>query len=127
WSTAVSRMNNLITTVLVACSMAIAAAYAEPVRVVAAENFYGDIAQQIGGRDVKVVSLINNPSQDPHEFEASAATARQIADAQLVIYNGASYDPWMTKLLSGSRSASRIVIEVAKLVPDKIGTNPHIW
>ena len=33
--------------------------------VVAAENFYGDIAQQIGGNLVDVVSVMSNPDQDP--------------------------------------------------------------
>ena len=59
---------------------------AQPVTIVAAENFYGDVAQQIGGPDVSVASILANPDQDPHEFEASASTARALADARLVIY-----------------------------------------
>jgi zinc/manganese transport system substrate-binding protein len=100
---------------------------AEPIKVVAAENVYGDIARQIGGSDVTVTSILSNPNQDPHEFEASASTARAIADARLVIYNGVGYDPWAVKLLSASKSASREVIEVAKLARKKAGDNPHLW
>src|SRR5215469_2065145 len=70
----------------------------EPLTAVAAENFYGDVAQQIGGPAVKVTSILTNPNQDPHEFEPSASTARQVADSKLVIYSGADYDPWMAKL-----------------------------
>jgi len=111
-----------------ACAaMAISAAHAEPLKIVAAENFYGDVAEQIGGANVAVSSILTNPEQDPHEFEASTSTARLIADAQLVIYNGADYDPWAVKLLSASKSPSREVIEVAKLVHRKAGDNPHIW
>ena len=112
---------------LVAFVMAVSATSAEPVKVVAAESVYGDIARQIGGANVAVTSVLTNPSQDPHEFEASASTARSIADARLVIYNGAGYDPWAAKLLSASRSASREVIEVAGLVHKKDGANPHLW
>ena len=36
---------------------------------------------------------MSNPDQDPHLFEVSPAIARQIAGAQIVIYNGADYDP----------------------------------
>ena len=44
--------------------------------IVAAENFYGDVAQQIGGADVTVTSILSNPDQDPHLFEASPSVAR---------------------------------------------------
>src|SRR5215831_13765329 len=77
----------------------------EPLKMVAAESVYGDIARQIGGSDVKVMSVLANPNQDPHEFEPSASTARAIAAARLVIYNGADYDPWAAKLLGVSKTA----------------------
>jgi len=102
-------------------------ALAAPLDLVAAENVYGDIARQIGGSDVRVTSILTSPTQDPHEFEASAATARSIADAMLVVYNGADYDPWVVKLLAASKSSSRAVIEVAKLARKKSGDNPHLW
>jgi zinc/manganese transport system substrate-binding protein len=105
------------------------AAHAEaaPLKVVAAENFYGDVAQQIGGDSVKVTSILTNPNQDPHQFEASPSTARAIAGAKLVIYSGADYDPWMANLLAASKSPSRKVIVVADLVNRKSGDNPHLW
>jgi zinc/manganese transport system substrate-binding protein len=103
------------------------AASAEPIAVVAAENFYGDVAEQVGGMAVSVTSILTNPDQDPHLFEASASTARALAAARIVIYNGADYDPWMSKLLSASRAAGRVTIEVAKLVGKKAGDNPHLW
>jgi zinc/manganese transport system substrate-binding protein len=108
-------------------SLAMGSAGAEPVRIVAAENVYGNIAEQIGGPNVAVSSILSNPNQDPHEFEASASTARRVADAALVIYNGADYDPWMAKLLSASGVPSRQVIEVARLVDKQAGDNPHVW
>jgi zinc/manganese transport system substrate-binding protein len=126
-------MRNLFLGLLTASAMLSAAAHAQPVAVVqpvaivAGENFYGDIATQIGGADVAVRSILTNPDQDPHEFEASPATARQLADARLVIYNGADYDPWMVKLLSASTTAGRATIEVAQLVHKNPGDNPHLW
>jgi zinc/manganese transport system substrate-binding protein len=100
---------------------------AQTLSVVAGENFYGDVAQQIGGPGVAVTSILTNPDQDPHLFEASASTARDLAAARLVIYNGADYDPWMAKLLSASKAPGRRVIEVAALVHKKPGDNPHLW
>ena len=102
-------------------------AQAATVNVVAAENFYGDVASQIGGHHVAVTSILSNPDQDPHLFEASPKTARALQHAQVVIYNGADYDPWMGKLLSASKQARRATIVVADLVGKKPGDNPHLW
>ena len=95
--------------------------------VIAAENFYGDIARQIGGDLVEVTSIMSNPDQDPHLFELSPAVARQLTDAQIVIYNGADYDPWMEKLLSAAPRPGRAAIVVSDLTGKKAGDNPHLW
>ncbi|MGA7252896.1 MAG: zinc ABC transporter substrate-binding protein [Pseudolabrys sp.] len=99
----------------------------EQIAVVATENFYGDIARQIGGDRVAVVSIMSNPDQDPHLFETTPATVRQIAKAQIVIVNGANYDPWMEKLLAATPRAGRVVITAADLTGRKAGDNPHLW
>jgi zinc/manganese transport system substrate-binding protein len=95
--------------------------------VVAAENFYGDVAHQIGGDDVAVASIMSNPDQDPHLFETTPGVVKQIASAQIVILNGADYDPWMDKLLKASPKPGRTAIVVADLVGKKAGDNPHLW
>src|ERR1017187_4437175 len=104
-----------------------AGAAAGRIAVVAAENFYGDIAAQIGGSQVAVISILNNPTQDPHLFEATPSVVRQIAGAQIVILNGANYDPWMEKLLSAAPRPGRSVITAADLMHAKTGDNPHLW
>ncbi len=112
----------------VAILLAQASAWAEgPLTVVAAENFYGDVARQIGGPEIAVTSILNNPDKDPHLFEASPSVARAIFAARIVIYNGIDYDPWIEKLLSAERSRNRKVIVVAALTGRKPGDNPHIW
>jgi len=97
------------------------------VNVVAAENFYGDVVQQIGGPYVAVTSILSNPDQDPHLFEASPKTARALQHARVVVYSGADYDPWMAKLLGASPAPGRTTLVVADLVGRKAGDNPHIW
>jgi zinc/manganese transport system substrate-binding protein len=98
-----------------------------PIDIVAAENFYGDVAGQIGGSDVHVTSVLSNPDQDPHLFEVSPSIARALSAARIVVYSGIDYDPWMAKLLGATRSGDRQVIVVADLVGRKAGDNPHIW
>ena len=95
--------------------------------VVAAENFNADIVRQIGGDRVEVASILNNPNQDPHLFETTPTIVRQIAAAQIVIFNGAGYDSWMGKLLESAPRADRTVVAVAELVNKKEGDNPHLW
>ena len=102
-------------------------ARAEPIAIVAAENFYGDVATQIGGAGVYVTSILSSPDQDPHLFEASPSTARLLAVARIAIANGADYDPWMEKLLVANRAPLRTEIIAASLVNRKAGDNPHLW
>jgi zinc/manganese transport system substrate-binding protein len=73
---------------LVGVMLTISAARAAPINIVAAENFYGDIAKQIGGPDVNVTSILSNPDQDPHLFEVSPSVGRAVSAARIVIYNG---------------------------------------
>jgi zinc/manganese transport system substrate-binding protein len=100
---------------------------AKPLDIVAAENFYGDVVSQLGGKHVNVTSILSNPDDDPHLFEASPKTARALQHAKLVVYNGADYDPWMDKLLAASKNANRKTIVAADLVGKKSGDNPHLW
>ena len=104
-----------------------ALAQAAPLSIVAAENFYGDVAGQIGGSDVAVTSILSNPDVDPHLFEVSPSVARAVAGARVVIANGIGYDPWLLSLLSASRRRGRKIIVVANLVGRKPGDNPQIW
>ncbi len=97
------------------------------VTVVAAENFYGDIAKQIGGKDAEITSILANPDQDPHLFEASPSVARAVSAAQIVVYNGIGYDPWMERLLAATRAPNRQAIAVAALTGSQPGDNPHVW
>ncbi|MEP7031553.1 MAG: zinc ABC transporter substrate-binding protein, partial [Pseudolabrys sp.] len=52
---------------------------------------------------------------------------RQIADAQIVIVNGANYDSWMDRLLAAAPRPNRVVITAAALTAKKAGDNPHLW
>jgi zinc/manganese transport system substrate-binding protein len=126
-----------LATVVTACSAAEGAGNGLPssaparhegrVQVVAAESLWGDIAGQIGGRHVDITSILNNPSQDPHEYESSVGDAATVSRADLVIVNGADYDPFMNRLLGVDRKSARAVVTVSKAVGVQNGANPHLW
>jgi len=101
---------------------------AGPIKVVAAENFWGSIAAQLGGREARVRAIITNPRVDPHSYEPSPADAQLLDSAQLVIINGIGYDEWAKRLLAGGeRPANQLVLEVGELLGLHAGDNPHQW
>jgi zinc/manganese transport system substrate-binding protein len=120
-------VTRLLALTLVAALLAGHAVAQGALRIVAAENFYGDVAGQVAGSNAEVSSILGNPDQDPHLFEVSPSVARLLSAAAIAVYNGADYDPWMTKLLAATRAPGRSVIVVADLVHRNPGTNPHIW
>lgn len=117
-----------VTVALLAGCASSAGAGGGPVRVVAAENFWGDIAAQIGGRHVAVTSIISNPNTDPHTYETSPANAAAISSAQLVIENGLGYDDFVGKILATGASGPRRVLSVQQVLGlHGTNVNPHVW
>src|SRR2546428_6618806 len=97
------------------------------VQVVAAENFWGSLAYQLGGTHAQVLSIVSDPNADPHSYESNAANARAIANADLVIVNGAGYYDWALRLLSANNNRNQKVLNVADLLGKHAGDNPHFW
>jgi zinc/manganese transport system substrate-binding protein len=95
--------------------------------IVAGENFWGSIVSQLAGKAGNVLSVVTDPNADPHNYEASADNARAFAMADYVVLNGAGYDTWADKLLSGNPNSKRKVFTVAGLLGKKEGDNPHFW
>jgi zinc/manganese transport system substrate-binding protein len=74
-----------------------------------------------------VESVIHNPATDPHDYEPTAADARDLAEAQLVVVNGIGYDPWADKLLAANPVDGRDEIDVGDVLGLDKGDNPHRW
>ncbi len=98
-----------------------------PIRVVAAENFWGSIAAQLGGTKVSVRSIIANPATDPHDYEPTVADGRTIAESQLMIENDIGYDTWAARALAANPDPSRRVVDVGRIAGLSAGANPHQW
>ncbi len=96
-------------------------------RVVAAENFWGSIAAQLGGDRVAVTSIIVNPATDPHSYEATPSDARTMARAKVAIVNGIGYDNWASQLLGANPVSGRVVVTVGDVLGLHEGDNPHQW
>ncbi len=98
------------------------------IRVVAAENEYGNVALQIGGKYIDVSSVESNPNTDPHTYEVSPGVAQEVSAGQVLIQNGVGYDDWMTKIAAASPNSARQVVNVQHLLGLADSTpNPHLW
>lgn len=81
--------------------------------IVASTNVWGDIAKTIAGPDIKVDSLISDPSQDPHSYEVTPVEAAKISDADLIVYNGGDYDEFIDKAIAGKNKKTVNAVDIA--------------
>lgn len=93
------------------------------ITVVASINQWGSLAQEIGGDDVKVTSVLSSTGVDAHDFEPKTSDLATLSKAEIVVANGAGYDTWATK----SRSADSTLVSAAQIVGAMDGDNPHLW
>jgi zinc/manganese transport system substrate-binding protein len=100
------------------------------VAVVASTNVYGDIVRQIAGDKVGVTSVIADPEQDPHSYEADSKTQLALSKARIVIENGGGYDDFMDTMLRSAHSTATVlnVVNISgKIAPAGGSLNEHVW
>jgi zinc/manganese transport system substrate-binding protein len=101
------------------------------VQVVASTNVYGDIVKQIAGDKAEVTSIISDPDQDPHSYEANAQTQLSLSKAKVVIENGGGYDDFMDTMLKSAGNTSAKVLNVVGISGHKAPAggelNEHVW
>jgi zinc/manganese transport system substrate-binding protein len=99
------------------------------VRAVASTDVYGDVVAAIGGDRVQVTSVLDDPSADPHSFEANTRTQLAVSRADLVVENGGGYDDFMDTLVSADGSDAVVLdaVEVSGLDSEAEGFNEHVW
>ncbi|GAA3888577.1 zinc ABC transporter substrate-binding protein [Streptomyces lacrimifluminis] len=100
------------------------------VAVVASTNVYGDIVEQIGGAKVDVTSIISDPDQDPHSYEANTQNQLALSKAKVVVENGGGYDDFVDRMLKSGGSSAEVVNAVkvsGKTAPKGGELNEHVW
>ena len=98
------------------------------IHIVASTNVYGDIAAAVGGDQVEVVSIVDDPAQDPHSVEGSARIQLALSQADIVIMNGGGYDDWMQTMLDGlDHEPTLINVTVLSGYNAPSDFNEHLW
>ncbi|MDH6520820.1 zinc/manganese transport system substrate-binding protein [Streptomyces sp. SAI-135] len=112
-------------------SASAAPAAASRVAVVASTDVYGDIVSRIGGDKVSVTSVITDPDQDPHSYEASTQNQLALSKAKVVVENGGGYDDFVDRMLKSGGNSSAEVINAVKVsgrtAPEGGELNEHVW
>ncbi len=103
----------------------------QQVTVVASTNVYGDIAKQIGGDKVRVISILSDPTQDPHSYEVNQTYPVELLRADIMIENGGEYDDFADAILKAAGNESIAVINAVELSGKRAASdgelNEHVW
>ncbi|MFN9323718.1 MAG: metal ABC transporter solute-binding protein, Zn/Mn family [Holosporales bacterium] len=112
--------------------------HAAPLKVVTSFSILGDLAQQVGGDDVRVTTLVGADG-DAHVFQPTPNDAKALKEADVIIVNGLGFEGWMGRLIQSSGSKAPI-ITASQGISKKLNmkeeghkghhhgsTDPHAW
>ena len=101
------------------------------IKVIATTTILGDIVKQIGKEAIELRILLPAGS-DPHTFEPAPQDVIAVAEADLVIINGAGLEGFLERLLENA-GATQVVsasdgVELLQMGDDLTGAaDPHVW
>lgn len=108
-------------------------------KVLAVESYIADMASNVAGDRLHIDTLIPL-GVDPHSFELTPADVAAIAEADVLIVNGAGFEDWLTETIQSSGTKAIIIEASAGLQPrtptalevqsDEHGHaagDPHFW
>lgn len=117
----------MVTTVITLMGLGQTVQAAKHIEVVSSLDFYAEAAQAVLGKQGTATAIINSPSIDAEDFEPTTKTARQVANADVVIESGLGYDDWLHKVVAAN-DQQKVTINVGQqLLHRKVGDNPHVW
>lgn len=117
----------LVILVLAGCTQQPVHHQSKQLNVVTSLRVYQEAANAVLGKYGHAKAIISSPDIDPHDFEANTKTARQIADADVVIGNGLGYDDWLNKLTTAANDQSKFVSVASDVLHKPAGANEHVF
>lgn len=102
-------------------------------KVVASFYIPYEFTRNVGGDRVEVKNLVPTGAE-PHDYEPTPADIKAIEEAQVFVYNGASMEPWVERVLQIVKNRDRlVVVEATKGLPlrkaeeEEFEYDPHVW
>lgn len=96
----------------------------QPIKVMAAESFLTDIAQQVAGNRIKVEGLIPI-GMEPHAYEPTPRDVARVTESDLLIISGAGLEEWLKGILTNIGGSEKIIEASAGLTA--VNGDPHFW
>lgn len=97
------------------------------VAVVASTDVWGSVVTAVGAGHVDVTSIIDDPSRDPHDYEADVRDRLHVLRAAVVVENGGGYDDFMTRLRDGAAGRVIDAVRLSGFDAAAPGFNEHVW
>ena len=67
------------------------------------------------------------PGVEAHDFEPKPDDIRKLNSADLIIYNGSGFEPWIDRALESIDGSESIAIETSRGLVDLASGDPHVW
>ncbi len=114
-------LSAVLAVLMAACGGQDGAAQSEDdrVQVVASTNVWASVVAAVGGEHVEVTSIIDDPSADPHSYQAGAADAAEVASAELLVWNGGGYDDFFPQLAENADAPTVVAVDQAQDRPEE--------
>lgn len=105
------------------------------IKVVVTFSILEDFVRQVAGEDVEVISLVSR-DMDPHVYQPTPKDVKKIAESDLVIINGLTFEKWVHKIIENSGYKGKIIVASESVTPRKFPegqsaeggmTDPHAW
>lgn len=100
-------------------------------KLVATINILADMATQVAGNHLEVVSLLPS-GKDPHTYEPRPGDAALLARADVILTNGLHLEGWLDKLIQSAGGKAEILVATRRI--DAIRAqdysnsfDPHAW
>lgn len=94
-------------------------------RIVVTTNILGDVVEQVVGEGVEV-SIVMPIGADPHDFSPSARQVEAMADADLLVVNGAGFEEGLEAAIEAAEGEGAEVFTFVDHV-DLLDGDPHLW
>ncbi len=103
----------------------------EKPKVLATASMIWDMAKNIGGEHLDIQCIVPIGG-DPHLYDPTPKDVKSVANAQLILKNGLTFEGWFNELIenSGTKAKSVIVTEGIQPVQSltyENATDPHAW
>ena len=107
------------------------------IQVVTSFNAMAEFTKAIGGDKVEVSTIIPD-GVEPHDFELKPENMKQLAPAQVFVYNGFGMEPWAQQAIDAAKNSKLITVVATDGVeaikntdPEEIkehgAEDPHAW